>query len=322
MGIVIDSGLFEKVDIRFSWNHWSGVESCAEQLFIFIQQDDLWMLQLPLHLTLPRSRTARSSQQYLCAGLLVLLFTYTTAFVLVMSRRCWTGIFGAALSPMFMASPGKELLLLQNASAGCLGLQGSHFAFRLFQACCCGSNVSQVCSLLRISQLCQCSWNVTSSFSTISHSASEEASGSDSASQSESEQGSESNSSSESSESQSESESESTGSKSQQTPPETKEKPASKKERIADVKKVLPLLLCTDTLLLYPPRKVRQQDLSEAVPKFHFVHGPNSLWHPVSPEAVWAVCWRPAGVTLESRSCCVCGTNPGHQGDADRADWC
>ncbi|XP_065415314.1 chromodomain-helicase-DNA-binding protein 2 isoform X21 [Chrysemys picta bellii] len=78
-----------------------------------------------------------------------------------------------------------------------------------------------------------------------SHSASEEASGSDSASQSESEQGSEqgsehgseTNSSSESSESQSESESESTGSKSQQTPPETKEKPASKKERIADVKK-------------------------------------------------------------------------------------
>ncbi|XP_006027753.1 chromodomain-helicase-DNA-binding protein 2 isoform X3 [Alligator sinensis] len=79
-----------------------------------------------------------------------------------------------------------------------------------------------------------------------SHSASEEASGSDSASQSESEQGSEqgsehgsdSNSSSESSESQSESESESTGSKSQQTPPEAKEKPASKKERIADVKKM------------------------------------------------------------------------------------
>ncbi|KAM6119387.1 LOW QUALITY PROTEIN: chromodomain-helicase-DNA-binding protein 2 [Pterocles gutturalis] len=75
-----------------------------------------------------------------------------------------------------------------------------------------------------------------------SHSASEEASGSDSASQSESEQGSEqgseSNSSSESSESQSESESESAGSKCQQTPPETKEKPASKKERIADVKKM------------------------------------------------------------------------------------
>ncbi|XP_042328511.1 chromodomain-helicase-DNA-binding protein 2 isoform X5 [Sceloporus undulatus] len=74
-----------------------------------------------------------------------------------------------------------------------------------------------------------------------SHSASEEASGSDSASPSDSEQGSdhgsESNSSLESSESQSESESESTGSKSQQTPPETKEKPASKKERIADVKK-------------------------------------------------------------------------------------
>ncbi|XP_051837006.1 chromodomain-helicase-DNA-binding protein 2 isoform X6 [Antechinus flavipes] len=79
-----------------------------------------------------------------------------------------------------------------------------------------------------------------------SHSASEEASGSDSASQSESEQGSEpgsghgseSNSSSESSESQTESESESAGSKSQQTPPEAKEKPASKKERIADVKKM------------------------------------------------------------------------------------
>ncbi|XP_060115774.1 chromodomain-helicase-DNA-binding protein 2 isoform X1 [Heteronotia binoei] len=75
-----------------------------------------------------------------------------------------------------------------------------------------------------------------------SHSASEEASGSDSASQSDSEQasdhGSESNSSSETSESQSESESESTGSKSQQTPPEAKEKPASKKERIADVKKM------------------------------------------------------------------------------------
>uniref|UniRef100_A0A8D0H1E3 Chromodomain helicase DNA binding protein 2 n=1 Tax=Sphenodon punctatus TaxID=8508 RepID=A0A8D0H1E3_SPHPU len=84
------------------------------------------------------------------------------------------------------------------------------------------------------------------SLSNISHSASEEASGSDSASQSESEQGSEpgsehgseSNSSSESSESQSESESESTGSKSQQTPPEAKEKPTSKKERIADVKKM------------------------------------------------------------------------------------
>ncbi|XP_062998502.1 chromodomain-helicase-DNA-binding protein 2 isoform X2 [Elgaria multicarinata webbii] len=75
-----------------------------------------------------------------------------------------------------------------------------------------------------------------------SHSASEEASGSDSASQSDSEQGSdhasESNSSSETSESQSESESGSTGSKSQQTPPEAKEKPASKKERIADVKKM------------------------------------------------------------------------------------
>ncbi|XP_060611616.2 chromodomain-helicase-DNA-binding protein 2 isoform X2 [Anolis sagrei] len=75
-----------------------------------------------------------------------------------------------------------------------------------------------------------------------SHSASEEASGSDSASPSDSEQasehGSESNSSLESSESQSESESESTGSKSQQTPPEAKDKPASKKERIADVKKM------------------------------------------------------------------------------------
>ncbi|EPY85566.1 chromodomain-helicase-DNA-binding protein 2 isoform 1 [Camelus ferus] len=78
-----------------------------------------------------------------------------------------------------------------------------------------------------------------------SHSASEEASGSDSGSQSESEQGSdpgsghgsESNSSSESSESQSESESESAGSKSQPALPEAKEKPASKKERIADVKK-------------------------------------------------------------------------------------
>lgn len=79
-----------------------------------------------------------------------------------------------------------------------------------------------------------------------SHSASEEASGSDSGSQSESEQGSdpgsghgsESNSSSESSESQSESESESAGSKSQPVLPEAKEKPASKKERLADVKKV------------------------------------------------------------------------------------
>lgn len=79
-----------------------------------------------------------------------------------------------------------------------------------------------------------------------SHSASEEASASDSGSQSESEQGSdpgsghgsESNSSSESSESQSESESESAGSKSQPVLPEAKEKPASKKERIADVKKM------------------------------------------------------------------------------------
>ncbi|KAK1327863.1 hypothetical protein QTO34_012772 [Cnephaeus nilssonii] len=79
-----------------------------------------------------------------------------------------------------------------------------------------------------------------------SNSASEEASGSDSGSQSESEQGSdpgsghgsESNSSSESSESPSESESESAGSKSQPVLPEAKEKPASKKERIADVKKM------------------------------------------------------------------------------------
>ncbi|XP_023583579.1 chromodomain-helicase-DNA-binding protein 2 [Trichechus manatus latirostris] len=79
-----------------------------------------------------------------------------------------------------------------------------------------------------------------------SHSASEEASGSESGSQSESEQGSdpgsghgsESNSSSESSESLSESESESAGSKSQPVLPEAKEKPASKKERIADVKKM------------------------------------------------------------------------------------
>ncbi|XP_053129167.1 chromodomain-helicase-DNA-binding protein 2 isoform X2 [Hemicordylus capensis] len=71
-----------------------------------------------------------------------------------------------------------------------------------------------------------------------SHSASEEASASESASQSDSEHGSESNSSSETSESLSESECESTGSKSQQTPPETKEKPASRKERLADVKKM------------------------------------------------------------------------------------
>ncbi|XP_066211753.1 chromodomain-helicase-DNA-binding protein 2 isoform X1 [Saccopteryx leptura] len=83
-----------------------------------------------------------------------------------------------------------------------------------------------------------------------SHSASEEASGSDSGSQSESEpgseagsgpgsgHGSETNSSSESSESPSESESESAGSKSQPVLPEAKEKPASKKERIADVKKM------------------------------------------------------------------------------------
>nr|XP_005006350.1 chromodomain-helicase-DNA-binding protein 2 [Cavia porcellus] len=79
-----------------------------------------------------------------------------------------------------------------------------------------------------------------------SHSGSEEASGSDSGSQSESEQGSdpgsghgsESNSTSESSESPSESESESAGSKSQPVLPEAKEKPASKKERIADVKKM------------------------------------------------------------------------------------
>ncbi|KAM6301548.1 LOW QUALITY PROTEIN: chromodomain-helicase-DNA-binding protein 2-like [Podargus strigoides] len=86
--------------------------------------------------------------------------------------------------------------------------------------------------------LIECFSDPVSAGLSIGHSASEEASGSDSASQSESEQGSESNSSSESSESQSESESESTGSKSQQTPPETKEKPASKKERIADVKKM------------------------------------------------------------------------------------
>lgn len=93
-----------------------------------------------------------------------------------------------------------------------------------------------------------------------SNSASEEASGSDSGSQSESEQGSdpgsghgsESNSSSESSESQSESESESLGSKSQPVLPEAKEKPASRKERIADVKKVPPLLYCTDCLQLGP----------------------------------------------------------------------
>uniref|UniRef100_A0A670J9M9 Chromodomain helicase DNA binding protein 2 n=1 Tax=Podarcis muralis TaxID=64176 RepID=A0A670J9M9_PODMU len=82
----------------------------------------------------------------------------------------------------------------------------------------------------------------TLSSSSTSHSASEEASGSDSASQSDSEQGSEhgseSNSSSETSESQSESESGSTGSKSQQTPLEAKEKPTSKKERLADVKKM------------------------------------------------------------------------------------
>ncbi|XP_029430431.1 chromodomain-helicase-DNA-binding protein 2 isoform X2 [Rhinatrema bivittatum] len=73
-----------------------------------------------------------------------------------------------------------------------------------------------------------------------SHSASEEsnhsASGSDSGSQSESEHGSESNGSTESSESPSESGSESAGSKSQQTSTDTKEKAASKKERLADVK--------------------------------------------------------------------------------------
>lgn len=94
-------------------------------------------------------------------------------------------------------------------------------------------------------------------FSLLSHSASEEASGSDSGSQSESEQGSdpgsghgsESNSSSESSESQSESESESAGSKSQPVLPEAKEKPASKKERIADVKKVSPGLYIASLFL-------------------------------------------------------------------------
>ncbi|XP_032906024.1 chromodomain-helicase-DNA-binding protein 2 isoform X7 [Amblyraja radiata] len=65
------------------------------------------------------------------------------------------------------------------------------------------------------------------------------ASGSESGSQSESEQGSESNnSSSDSSGSQSQSESESAGSKLQQTASENKDKPLSKKERIADVKKM------------------------------------------------------------------------------------
>ncbi|XP_048418921.1 chromodomain-helicase-DNA-binding protein 2 isoform X1 [Stegostoma tigrinum] len=76
-----------------------------------------------------------------------------------------------------------------------------------------------------------------------SNSASEEsnhsASGSESGSQSESDRGSESNnSSSESSESQSESESESAVSKLQQAATESKDKPLSKKERIADVKKM------------------------------------------------------------------------------------
>ncbi|GCB69779.1 hypothetical protein scyTo_0001125 [Scyliorhinus torazame] len=72
-----------------------------------------------------------------------------------------------------------------------------------------------------------------------SNSASEESNHSASGSESGSQSGSESNnSSSESSESQSESESESVGSKLQQAAAENKDKPLSKKERIADVKKM------------------------------------------------------------------------------------
>uniref|UniRef100_A0A4W3I8G9 Chromodomain helicase DNA binding protein 2 n=1 Tax=Callorhinchus milii TaxID=7868 RepID=A0A4W3I8G9_CALMI len=87
-------------------------------------------------------------------------------------------------------------------------------------------------------------FSASPSYSSCSNSASEDsvhsASGSESGSQSESEQGSESNNStSGSSESQSESGSDSAGCKSQQPTAESKDKRLSKKERIADVKKVL-----------------------------------------------------------------------------------
>lgn len=90
--------------------------------------------------------------------LLVLLFTFHLCFCSGDEQEILPGNFGAALSPMFIASLGKELPVLQDASARrCLfGTAGSTLAFRLFQACCYSLDVSQVC-LLHISQLCQCS---------------------------------------------------------------------------------------------------------------------------------------------------------------------
>lgn len=201
------------------------------------------MLHLPPYLILAHPEQARSSCRIHAALLWMLLLMVLLLFFF----SCWrTGdtlgsdFWGCTLTMCSVAVLRRNCSCCKMPVQGiCLGPHSSHLGY------CKPVIVAWTwlmgCSL-HVLKLWRYSLNVISSFSAISHSASEEASGSESASQSESEQGSESNSSSESSESQSESESESMDSKSQQTPPETKEKPASKKERIADVKKVLPPL--------------------------------------------------------------------------------
>lgn len=97
--------------------HWRAV---LEQLLIFNITG--WSVDAAAP-TVPHSASLQDTQ--ILPGELCCWYCWcfssptTTAFVLVMTRRSWTGIFGAALSPVFTASPGKELPLLQNAGVGC-----------------------------------------------------------------------------------------------------------------------------------------------------------------------------------------------------------
>lgn len=86
----------------------------------------------------------------------------------------------------------------------------------------------------------------------------------------------------------------------------------------------MPLLLCTETLLLYPPPKVGQQDLSEAVSNFLAVLRMDQTASDLQcPQRLFGLC---AGALLVSplrAGAAVFVEQPlRHQVDDDRADWC
>lgn len=90
------------------------------------------------------------------------------------------------------------------------------------------------------------------------------------------------------------------------------------------LKRYYPCWLCMDTLLLYPPQKVRQKDLSEAVPNFLATLQMDQTASDLQcPQGLFGPC---AGALLLSplrAGAAAFVEQPlGHPVDGDRADWC